>query len=308
VSNATGGEGTAGDAMTAAEAAVPGEAAERLRFFGLFATLHDMKLPRTRVLPVYSGYFATLYDALSQDYTWDLPLLSDLVAGGPKTILELGCGNGRLTVPLARSGHHVVGVDSSPDMLTLLRRKLSAAGPDVAARVELVQRDMRDFRLGRRFDLVLLPANNLSLLASPEDRAAVFRQVRDHLGPGGRFVFDVGQLEPERLLRQNQDLSVVPASSPSAAHFIFSAHRYFPDEQVQVMNFYVERVMPDGTTDRFLGSWTKAVFGEAHVADLIGQASLTMVDAWWCEPDAEHRRMKMYVCAAARRPGRRTIG
>jgi SAM-dependent methyltransferase len=86
--------------------------------------IHQMKLPRTRVLPVYSGYFAVLYDALSQDYTWDLPLLSELVVGGPKQVLELGCGSGRITLPLARAGHRVVGVDRCDDMLAAAARPL----------------------------------------------------------------------------------------------------------------------------------------------------------------------------------------
>ncbi|MET9801687.1 class I SAM-dependent methyltransferase [Streptomyces sp. NPDC006368] len=272
---------------------------ESLRFFGVFELLRTMNLPRTRVLPVYSGYFAALYDALSQEYVWDFPLVRELTSDGPKDILELGCGSGRIALPLARAGHRVVGVDRSTDMLTLFRRKLSAEDQRVADRVELLQQDMRAVTAGRTFDLVLLPANNVSLLASAADRLAVFTKAREHLAPHGRFVFDNALLEPERLLRQNQDLSVVPASTASAQQFVISAHRYFPDERAQVMNFYAESVAPDGMTERHLGSWTKAVLDEEQVLDLVGAAGMRVVDCRVCEVDHDHRRMKLYVCAPA---------
>ena len=62
--------------------------------------------------------------------------------GGP--ILELACGTGRLTLPLARDGHEVVGLDASPAMLQATQDKADAEGVEIA----FVQQDMRAFDLG----------------------------------------------------------------------------------------------------------------------------------------------------------------
>jgi ubiquinone/menaquinone biosynthesis C-methylase UbiE len=85
--------------------------------------------------------FARLYDAFP--FTDDLAFYAGLAGtqGGP--VLELGCGSGRVLVPLARAGHHVVGVDTSPHMLALAREKLATEAPEVAARARLVQADLR---------------------------------------------------------------------------------------------------------------------------------------------------------------------
>lgn len=270
-----------------------------LRFFGVFEMLHRMKLPLTQVMPVYSGYFAALYDALSGAYDWDLPAYNKLTATGAGRVLELGCGSGRLTIPLARDGQHVAGVDISGDMLTLLRRKLAAEPDAVARRVRLVQTDMRKIALDSEFDLILLPANNVSLLPTAEDRQVVFERAREHLAPGGWFAFDSAMLEPDRLLRQNQDLVAFPASSPSGEQFILTAHRYLPEEGVQIMNIYAESVNEQGVTRRYLGSWTKAVLPEAEVLALVAGAGMRVVETQVCDLDYDHRRMKIYLCKAA---------
>lgn len=72
--------------------------------------------------------------------------------GGP--VLELACGTGRLSVPLALDGHEVVGLDVSAAMLRAARRKAESAG----AEIEFVQGHMRWLELGREFALIVVPA------------------------------------------------------------------------------------------------------------------------------------------------------
>jgi SAM-dependent methyltransferase len=95
--------------------------------------------------------------------------------GGP--VLDLGCGTGRLTVPL-----NAVGVDVDGAMLAVARRR--------GAR-RLVRGDMRRFGFGARFGLVTIPYNSLQLLASDEDRLACLRAAASHLAPGGMLALEV---------------------------------------------------------------------------------------------------------------------
>jgi SAM-dependent methyltransferase len=102
-------------------------------------------------------------------------------------VLELGCGTGHKLIPIASDGHPCMGLELSPDMLAEAQRKADERGVEV----EWVQGDMREFDLGRTFDLVFIPANSLLHLHEAEDLVDCFRSVRRHLAPGARLIFDV---------------------------------------------------------------------------------------------------------------------
>lgn len=104
-----------------------------------------------------------------------------------RSVLELGCGTGHKLIPIASDGHPCVGLELSADMLAEAQRKADERG----VAVEWVQGDMRDFDLGRTFDLVFIAANSLLHLHETVDLVNCFRSVRRHLAPGARFVFDV---------------------------------------------------------------------------------------------------------------------
>ena len=103
------------------------------------------------------------------------------------SVLELGCGTGHKLIPIASDGHPCIGLELSPAMLAEAQRKADERG----LAVQWVQGDMRDFDLGRTFDLVLIAANSLLHLHESGDLVSCFRSVRRHLAPGARFVFDV---------------------------------------------------------------------------------------------------------------------
>ena len=127
------------------------------------------------------------YDALLGDQTADLDfyLKQAKAAGGP--VLELACGTGRLTLPLARAGLAITGLDLSQPMLEVAREKAALENLNI----EWVRADMRDFSLGRKFSLILLPYNSLEHLHDAASLRALFAQVRAHLASGGRFILDV---------------------------------------------------------------------------------------------------------------------
>ncbi len=116
-------------------------------------------------------------------------------SAGP--ILDLACGSGRFTVPLARAGHRVVGGDRSSEMLKQARANVAAAG----AAAEFVTLDMRDFDLGQQFGLVFVAANTLLHLHRGDELARCLRAVRRHLRGNGRFAFDIFVPSPAILSR-----------------------------------------------------------------------------------------------------------
>jgi SAM-dependent methyltransferase len=103
-------------------------------------------------------------------------------------VLDLACGSGRFTIPVARSGLEVVGGDLSPLMLERARTKATAASVEI----DFIEMDMREFDLpGRQFGLVIIAANSLLHLHNPHDIRRCFAAIAQHLVPGGALAFDV---------------------------------------------------------------------------------------------------------------------
>ena len=130
---------------------------------------------------------ADVYDDIMADVEYDL--WADFVlrlaaargyAGGPA--LDLGCGTGNSTVPLVARGISVEGLDASPRMLAVAKRKL----PGVTFHLG----DFESFALGRTFDLAYSVFDSLNNLLTEESFLAACRNVGAHLSPGGTFVFD----------------------------------------------------------------------------------------------------------------------
>ncbi|MDP7514787.1 MAG: class I SAM-dependent methyltransferase [Dehalococcoidia bacterium] len=118
------------------------------------------------------------------EFYMDLAVLS----GGP--VLEIGCGTGRVSLPIAAAGVDVVGVDFSPAMLAKARERARETS-DLGGSFEFVQGDMRTLSLGRQFPLVIIPARTLYLALTSEEQVESLRRAASHLGPGGLLAFNM---------------------------------------------------------------------------------------------------------------------
>jgi SAM-dependent methyltransferase len=116
---------------------------------------------------------------------------ADWCRGVGGSVLELGCGNGRIAIPLARAGLEVVGLDLSPPMLAAARKRLAAEPPEVRRRVRLIRADMREFHLPRQVACAIIPASTFSVLLTARDQARTLANVRTSLREEGRLAFDV---------------------------------------------------------------------------------------------------------------------
>ncbi len=139
---------------------------------------------------------------VSAEHT-DLPMYLALAAASDGDVLELACGSGRICVPLASAGHTVVGVDRDPDMLNRARAAWATSGAAQSATsgasLELVEADMTELALDRRFDLVILAFNSLMLLPDRAAQERVIDVMRDHITVDGRVVIDVWLPTPDDL-------------------------------------------------------------------------------------------------------------
>jgi len=132
---------------------------------------------------------ARLYDAWSTGVVEDIAFYVDeaLASGGP--VVELGVGTGRIAIPTASAGVHVIGVDSSVEMLAVCAEEARKAG--VADRLDLRLGDLRSPPAAERVPLVTCPFRAYLHLASDAERREALGAARELLLPGGRLVFDV---------------------------------------------------------------------------------------------------------------------
>lgn len=140
-------------------------------------------------IPLYEK-IAHYYDLTHADLKADIPFVRALGVEARGPVLELGCGSGRLLLPLARAGVPVTGVDNSPAMLQRVRQKLAAEPSAVRQRVTLVEADMTAFDLPHRFGLILLSYNTLMHLPPAKMKQAL-RMAGQHLLPAGRVYIDL---------------------------------------------------------------------------------------------------------------------
>jgi SAM-dependent methyltransferase len=121
---------------------------------------------------------AELYDrAFRWDVEDEVDWLLELLGPGCRSVLEPGCGSGRVLEPLARRGLEAVGVDRSATMVELAR----------ARGLEVVLADMTTFDLGRTFDGAVCPINTLGHL-TPVELGRHLERMGRHLRPGGRYL------------------------------------------------------------------------------------------------------------------------
>jgi SAM-dependent methyltransferase len=132
--------------------------------------LEEFADPHTYDIEVNNDTGVAFYAALAQE------------TGGP--VLEIACGTGRVSIPIARLGFAVTGLDIVPGMLELARSK-SAGLP-----TRWVEGDARAFDLGEQFRLIFLTGNAFQAFLTRADQEALLERVRAHLHDEGLFAFE----------------------------------------------------------------------------------------------------------------------
>lgn len=131
-------------------------------------------------------YDANIYDGLNT-FLSDLRFYKKWLPKNKEAkILELCCGTGRLTVPIAKAGYNICGVDYTSSMLEQAKVKASEAGLEI----NFIEADIRSLNLQEKFDFIFIPFNSIHHLYKNEDLFKAFNGVKNHLKEGGLFLLD----------------------------------------------------------------------------------------------------------------------
>ena len=182
----------------------------------------------------YDGAYAAKQDLV------DLPFYLELAEQTVGPALEVACGTGRVLLPIARKGIAIHGVDNSRPMLQILARNLAGEPEAIRQKVTLHEGDMRDFRLGAKFPLVIIPFRPMQHMHTVEDQVRALTTAGFHLSEGGILAFDVFYPKFEVITAKlgEEVLEFEWSPSPDSSEVV---RRYFRKDSVdkinQVFNF-----------------------------------------------------------------------
>ncbi|NUP12340.1 MAG: class I SAM-dependent methyltransferase [Polyangiaceae bacterium] len=262
-------------------------------------------------------YYDRTYARRSEDVAFYVARAEELVASKsargkraakPATILEYGCGSGRITIPMARAGAHVLGVDQSAPMLDKLGDRLATESADVQARVRKRQGDMRALKVAERFDLVICPFNTFLHLYERTDVEQFLARVREHLAPAGDFVFDVSMPDPEELSRKPERMyRTRPFVYPGVGRVRYG--EYFDYDGLRQILFVSSEFEPVDGGDRFMRPLTHRQFYPQELEALLHYNGFEIVE-WVGDFDgkATHESHHLAVTARPRAQRSRRVG
>ena len=204
----------------------------------------------------------------------DLDFYLDYADAAGDPILELGCGTGRILLPMAEAGHRVCGLDFSTQMLARCRQKLEAELPEVCKRVRLVQGNMVAFDLHESFRLVTIPFRPFQHLLKVEDQISCLHAAHKHLAPGGKIILDLFQTDARRMhdpVHLNESEAHAEVTLPSGRN-VRLAERTVAFHRAEQMNdveliYYVTH--PDGRKERLVHAFTIRYFFRYEVEHLL---------------------------------------
>lgn len=172
------------------------------------------------------------YDAM-YNMTEDIPFYLDCIRDYGEPVLELACGTGRVTIPLAERKVDITGLDISQEMLGLAKRKAMRKGVDI----DLIKGDMRDFTIDKEFNTIIVPVNSMLHLLSIDEYEGLFSSVHEHLSDQGRFIFQIFNPDLSKLTRDpDEEYTAAEYDDPDGGGKILITENTDYDMSEQVMN------------------------------------------------------------------------
>jgi len=181
-------------------------------------------------------------------YQEDLPFWLELAAQTGDPVLELGCGTGRVLLPLAHAGHHAIGLDHDRSMLKYLTAHIE---PRMQPAPGVIVSDIVEFNLALNFSLVILPCNTFSTL-DVDHRKACLSCIRRHLRSGGIFAFSVPNPQlligsPARSTAEFEDEFI----HPQTGNPIQVSSSWRRAKRTFNVTWIYDHLLPDGTIERW---------------------------------------------------------
>lgn len=220
--------------------------------------MHD---PYTVIAPFYDWEHASFQE--------DIPLYREFARRCGQPVLELGCGTGRVLVPLAVEGTAIDGVDASEAMLAIGREKLRSAGVQDGA--SLHHADLTTFQLARRYRMAFSALDSFGMLLKREDQVRALCQARQHLVAGGLLVVDVdnGNRKAEAPPREFHHQFTAPHPVTGRQLTKFAACETDCARQMDTYTYFYDEVLESGAVKRVVARLSVRYFARFELELLL---------------------------------------
>lgn len=280
----------------------------RLLFYAIHIshTLGIMLRKLSEVMRVENLYLNTakLYDADNRAvFSADIPFYLDRAKQlGGKT-LELACGTGRITIPLAEEGIQVWGLDYSSSMLEVLKAKIAGLSGESQRNIHTVLGDMTDFSLSEKFKLIFIPFRSFQSLGTDEQALQCLSCVHHHLEKEGQFIINVFKPIKEIggwwiNLDEHLDFESTLESGEKVTRH--SINKAFDLDQRLLFTDYIYRLYKnDGQIDEYHDRIRLRYFYGNDLRKLITASGFTIVEeyGWYDGTPVDEGKEFIFVCS-----------
>lgn len=214
--------------------------------------------------------WADYYDLTQRGLAGDIEFYLEQARQAGGKVLDLACGTGRISIPMAEAGLDVTGIDLSPEMLERAKAKAEERG--VADRLRLMQGDMRNFDLGETFSIIMIPFRSFLHLLHIREQMKALSCIRKHLAPGGKFVMNVFVPKINHFCEENEKMSLRGTyrleSGEEVAMWDYTRYDHF--QQLSEVTRIYERTNQAGVvTERVKGRFTLRYIYPAELHHLL---------------------------------------
>ena len=218
------------------------------------------------------GRFADIYDSLQNvDYNAFCEFYENVFKKldiKPELVLDLGCGTGNITIPLAKAGYDMIGSDISDEMLSIAIEKAKADNLDIL----FLNQDMTEFELYGTVDAITCALDGVNYLTEDGDIDKLFALVKNYLNPNGVFIFD---LNTEYKMKNVLDGNTYVYDEDNA-YCVWSSEY---DEENRVCGFFLDFFIQrkDGLYERYDEYQEERAYSESEIQLLAEKYELSVV-------------------------------
>lgn len=245
------------------------------------------------MLDIYAD-FAAFYDMYVGDWLGDLSFYLDYAEQVESSILEIGAGSGRLTLPLVKAGKSIVAIEVSAAMIDVLKSRLCNEPPDVQARIQVINADMCAFDLGNKYKLIMVPFDAFNYLLTSQAQKEALERLKLHLAPQGRILIDVF-LPLKRIERcpaepvQRVDTVDAITNNKIRGWNVYSMDK---DRQIETRQLIFEVTTPSGKVSKKEFTLRRRYFYPSELEKLFSDNGFSIEDTFRnykkeCQPDSE---------------------
>ena len=217
--------------------------------------------------------FANVYDIFMEDTPYEewykfIEVCVKEQGLAIKSVCELGCGTGQMTMLFAKSGCDVIGIDYSPEMLMVAQDR---AFEEEVSILYLMQ-DMSEFEINREVDLICSCCDSINYLLEEDEVKSTFKRVEKHLAPNGLFIFDMNTPYKYKEVLGNQ----IFADQTDEAAYIWEN---FYDEEEEINEYEVSFFIKDeeGKYERTVENHYQRAYSKEYICLLLEEAGLEVI-------------------------------